>query len=429
MKEGQPMKTEQRTDRLYQHAKEVYGDYGVNTDEVLAQLASIPISLHCWQGDDVGGFENAGEGLSGGGIMATGNYPGKARNGEELRRDLERAMSLIPGKTRLNLHAIYAEFSGKKVERDQLTIDHFRNWLDWAKQKGVGLDFNPTFFSHELAGSGYTLSSNNPEIRSFWVEHAKRCREIAAVLGRELGSPTVNNIWIPDGSKDLPVDRLGPRIRLKESLDEIFAVPYDRQHLVDAVESKLFGIGSEAYVVGSHEFYMGYVMQNEVVPCLDMGHFHPTEGIADKVTALRTFGKNILIHVSRGVRWDSDHVALLNDDLIALALELKRSDSLARVYFALDFFDASINRITAWVTGARALLKALLFALLEPTDLLAQAEKSGNYGDRLALMEEFKALPWGAVWEHHCQNQAMPGGAEWLRNVNDYAAGVLAKRR
>jgi L-rhamnose isomerase len=422
------MNNEKKTEELYQYAREVYAGYGVNTDEVLARLASIPISLHCWQGDDVGGFENAGEGLSGGGIMATGNYPGKARNGEELRQDLELAKGLIPGKTRLNLHAIYAEFSGKKVDRDRLTIDNFRNWLDWAKQNKIGLDFNPTFFSHQLADSGYTLSSKEPEIRRFWVEHAKRSREIAAGFGKELGSPAVNNIWIPDGSKDLPVDRLEHRELLKESLDEILSVPYDREFLIDAVESKLFGIGSEAYVVGSHEFYMGYVMQNEVVPCLDMGHFHPTEGIADKVTALRAFGKDILIHVSRGVRWDSDHVVLLTDDLIALAQELKRSDSLKHVYFALDFFDASINRITAWVTGARALLKALLFALLEPTDLLTQAEKSGNLGDRLALMEEFKALPWGAVWECYCQRQAIPGGAEWLSNVKDYEAAVLARR-
>jgi L-rhamnose isomerase len=422
------MNTEKQTDQFYQHAKEVYAGYGVNTDEVLAKLATIPISLHCWQGDDVGGFENAGEGLSGGGIMATGNYPGKARNGAELRQDLDQAMSLIPGKTRLNLHAIYAEFSGKKVERDQLSIANFRNWVDWAKQKGIGLDFNPTLFAHELANSGYTLSSKDPGIRRFWVEHAKRSREIAAALGEELGTPAVNNIWIPDGSKDLPVDRLGPRKLLKESLDEIFSVPYERRYLIDAVESKLFGIGSEAYVVGSHEFYMGYAMQNEVTLCLDMGHFHPTEGIADKVSALRTFSKDLLIHVSRGVRWDSDHVVVLSDDLIALAQELKRSDALDHVYIALDFFDASINRITAWVTGARALLKALLIALLEPTDLLADAESSGNLGNRLALMEEFKSLPWGAVWERYCRRQATPAGTEWLRNVKEYEADVLGKR-
>jgi L-rhamnose isomerase len=412
----------------YQSAKETYGLFGVDTDAVLAELERIPISLHCWQGDDVTGFEGTA-GLSDGGIMATGNYPGRARNGEELRRDMETALSMIPGKHRVNLHALYAETEAKKVDRDQLTAAHFQKWIRWAKDQGIGLDFNPSFFSHPLAGSGYTLASKDEKVRRFWVEHGKRSREIAAAMGKELGEPAINNIWIPDGSKDLPVDRKGYRQILKGSLDEILAQKFDRKYLIDTVESKLFGIGSEAYVVGSHEFYLGYALQKDILICLDMGHFHPTEGISDKISAILTFAKGLLIHVSRGVRWDSDHVVILNDDLIALAQEVKRSNSFDQTYFALDYFDASINRIIAWVTGARALLKAILFALLEPTDLLLTEETKGRFGHRLALMEEFKTLPYQAVWDQYCATKNCPVGADWLKLVDDYEEKVLILRK
>ncbi|MCL6589477.1 MAG: L-rhamnose isomerase [Firmicutes bacterium] len=412
----------------YQPAKEAYAFFGVDTDAALATLEKISISLHCWQGDDVTGFEGV-DGLSGGGILATGNYPGRARNGEELRRDLQTALSLIPGKHRVNLHAIYAETEGNKVDRDQLTVAHFQKWIHWAKSQGIGLDFNPSFFSHPLAGSGFTLASKDEKVRRFWVEHGKRSREIAAAIGKELGSPAINNIWIPDGSKDLPVDRKGYRQILKQSLDEILERQFDRKYLIDSVESKLFGIGSEAFVVGSHEFYLGYALQKDILLCLDMGHFHPTEVISDKIPAILTFAKGILIHVSRGIRWDSDHVVILNDDLMALAQEVKRSNSFDRTYFALDFFDASINRITAWVTGARALLKAILIALLEPTDLLLEEEAKGRFGHRLALMEEFKTLPYQAVWDQYCAAKNCPVGVNWLKQVDAYEEKVLRLRK
>lgn len=408
-------------------AKAVYAQFGVNIDSVLKKMNEINISLHCWQGDDVGGFEVDANGLSGG-ILATGNYPGKARNGEELRKDLEKTLSLIPGKHRVNLHAIYAETDGKFVDRDQLTVEHFRKWIDWAKEKGVGIDFNPTYFSHPLAASGYTLSSTEEEVRSFWVRHGKRSREIAAAIGKELGTPCVNNSWIPDGSKDLPADRMEHRRILMKSLDEVYEQKFDKKYLLDAVESKLFGIGSESYVVGSHEFYMGYGLSRDVMVCLDAGHFHPTESIADKISSLLLYSSDVLLHVSRGVRWDSDHVVILNDELQAIAQEIKRSDAFGRVHIALDFFDASINRITAWVTGTRAAQKALLMALLEPTELLKEEEKKGNLGNRLALMEEFKLLPFGAVWNKYCQDQGVPVGAQWLHAVKEYEENVLLKR-
>jgi L-rhamnose isomerase len=415
-------------DEAYKLARDTYAAFGVNTDEVMKQLEKIPVSLHCWQGDDVTGFEKGVDGLSGGGILATGNYPGRARGGDELRQDLETAYSLIPGKHRLNLHSIYAETGGKFVDRDQLSAEHFQKWIAWAKVKGIGLDFNPSFFSHAMAASGYTIASKDEKVRRFWIEHGKRSREIAAAMGKELGTPCVNNIWAPDGSKDLPADRMGYRKILKESLDEILSAKFDVKHLIDTVESKLFGIGSEAYVVGSHEFYLGYSVKNGVMLCLDMGHFHPTEGVADKISSILTFNKGVLLHVSRGVRWDSDHVVILNDDLIALAQEVKRANAFDRVYFALDFFDASINRITAWVTGTRALLKALLFALLEPTELLMEEESKGNLGNRLALLEEFKTLPFNAVWNKYCLEKNTPAGADWLKNVKEYEEKVLFKR-
>jgi L-rhamnose isomerase len=412
----------------YERAREVYAAFGVDTDEVLKQMDSISISLHCWQGDDVTGFEEDVEGLSGGGILATGNYPGRARNGEELRQDLDKAMSLIPGKHRVNLHAIYAETEGKFVERDEIGPEHFKKWIDWAAQKGIGMDFNPTFFSHKMADSGFTLASDDKEVRDFWIRHAIQCREIAAEMGKALGSPSVCNVWIPDGSKDLPADRMKHRQILKEALDQVFEKKYDKNYLLDSVESKLFGIGSEAYVVGSHEFYMAYSMTRDVLLCLDAGHFHPTETIADKISSVLTFADQLLLHVSRGVRWDSDHVIILNDELQAIAQELKRCNAFGRVHFGLDFFDASINRITAWVTGTRAALKAIMIALLEPTQILKDAEDKGDFGTRLAMMEEFKALPFGAVWDQYCMARGVPVGVEWLGSVKEYEKDVLSKR-
>ncbi|AZT91040.1 L-rhamnose isomerase [Caldicellulosiruptor changbaiensis] len=414
----------------YERAKEVYAQFGVDTDEVLEKMKEIKISLHCWQGDDVTGFEEATKGMGGGGILATGNYFGKARNGQELRQDLEFAMSLIPGKHKVNLHAIYAETNGKKVDRDQLSVEHFEKWINWAKEKGIGLDFNPTFFAHPKASSGYTLSNKNESIRKFWIQHAIKSREIASAMGKETGQPCINNIWIPDGSKDFPVQRYEHRKILKESLDEIFDAKVDKQYLIDSVESKLFGIGSEAYVVGSHEFYMGYVFtsKHDIAICFDLGHFHPTETISDKISAVLAYSKKILLHLSRGMRWDSDHVVILNDEVLSVAQEVKRSNGFDNVYFALDFFDASINRITAWVTGARAALKAILFALLEPTHLLIEAENEGNFGMRLALLEEFKTLPFSAVWNKYCYDSGVPVGSTWLEKVTEYEEKVLKNR-
>lgn len=416
-------------EKSYDLAKSAYTAFGVDTDAVLKKMDSIKISLHCWQGDDVTGFETGVDGISGGGILATGNYPGRARNAEELRQDLDKAFSLIPGKHRLNLHAIYGETGGKFVERDEISTEHFRNWIDWAKTRGIGIDFNGTFFSHKMADSGYTLSSKDKEVRSFWLRHGRRCREIAADIGKELGTPCVNNVWIPDGSKDIPADRMTHRKILKDSLDELFEDKYDSSFVLDAVESKLFGIGSESYVVGSHEFYMGYAVKNDMMLCLDSGHFHPTECISDKVSSMLNFLDELLLHISRGVRWDSDHVAILNDDVLAIAQEVKRCDAFNRIHFGLDFFDASINRISAWVTGSRAVLKSIMIALLEPSRKLLEEENSGRLGNRLALMEEFKMLPYAAVWNKYCMEKGVPAGADWLSAVSEYEADVLDRRK
>lgn len=410
----------------YTAAKARYAEMGVDTEGAMAALARIPISLHCWQGDDVGGFESAGGDL-GGGLAVTGNYPGKARTPDELRADLDRALSLIPGKHRLNLHAFYGEFGGKKVDRDQIEAKHFQSWIDWAKSNGMGMDFNPTCFAHPKAEDGFTLSHAKKGIRDFWIEHCVRSREIGAYIGKSLGSPTVTNVWIPDGFKDTPVDRLAPRQRLEDSLDKVFAKKLNPKHNLDAVESKLFGIGSESYVVGSHEFYMGYAIKNQKLLCLDAGHFHPTEGIADKISSVLMFVPEILLHVSRGVRWDSDHVVTLDDALQAIANELVRNKALARTHIGLDFFDASINRIAAWTIGTRNTLKALLIALLEPP-ALRESEKSGDLTARLALMEDAKGLPWGAVWDAYCEKQGVPAGNYWMADVKSYEASVLAKR-
>ncbi len=412
--------------QAYHFANERYAELGVDTEAVIASLAKIPISLHCWQGDDVGGFENLGTGLTGG-IAVTGNYPGKARTPDELRSDLEKALSLIPGRHRVNLHAFYGEFGDKKVDRNAIEPKHFQNWIDWAKQHKLGMDFNPTCFSHPKAADGFTLSHADRGIRNFWIEHCIAAREIGAVMGKSLGSTTVTNVWIPDGYKDTPADRLSPRKRLADSLDKIFNKPLNPKHHLDAVECKLFGIGSESYVVGSHEFYMGYAVKNQKLLCLDAGHFHPTEGIADKITSVLMYVPEILLHVSRGVRWDSDHVVTLDDALQSIANELVRNKFLNRTHIGLDFFDASINRISAWVIGTRNTIKSLLIAMLEPPALM-EAERSGDLSARLAWMEEAKSLPWSAVWDQYCSVSGVPVGQKWLHDVRSYESSVLAKR-
>jgi L-rhamnose isomerase len=417
-------------EKAYELARERYASLGVDTDQAMERLASIPISLHCWQGDDVGGFEND-EGLTGGGIQATGNYPGKARNADELRADLEMTYRMLPGKHRLNLHAIYAETGGKKVERDALTYEHFSRWTEWAKANGLGMDFNQSYFSHPLANDGFTLSSRDEGIRRFWVDHGIACRKIGEQMGKTLGTPCVTNVWIPDGYKDIPVDRKTPREILRRSLDEMFAEPLDPRYHLDAVECKLFGIGSESYVVGSHEFYMGYAMANRdrrLLLCLDAGHFHPTETIADKISSVLLYLDEILLHVSRGVRWDSDHVVILSDDLRAIGEELVRGDYLGRTHIGLDFFDASINRVAAWVIGTRCMIKSLLLALLEPIETLRRVEIDNDLTARLALMEENKTLPFGAVWDYYCEKMGVPVGAAWLEEVRCYEKSVLSKR-
>jgi L-rhamnose isomerase len=414
------------THHAFQIACEQYADQGVDVERALRLLPTVPLSLHCWQGDDVGGFENLGGGL-GGGIAVTGHYPGKAGLPEELRSDLEKALSLLPGRHRVNLHAMYGEFDGRKVDRDEIEPAHFRHWIEWAKHHRLGLDFNPTCFSHPKAADGLTLSHPDRGIRSFWIEHCRRAREIGAVMGRALRTPCVTNVWIPDGFKDTPADRKAPRERLAESLDAVFKKPLSPRHNLDAVEPKLFGLGAESCTVGSHEFYLGYAITRRKLLCLDAGHFHPTESIADKVSSVLQFVPEILLHVSRGVRWDSDHVVTFNDDLTATLREVVANGYLDRVHIGLDYFDASINRIAAWVIGSRNVLRALLLALLEPPGI-RQAEANQDFTTRLALQEESKSLPFGAVWNYYCQRQDVPVGAAWIREVKDYEKKVLNKR-
>jgi L-rhamnose isomerase len=421
------MSTDTAIESTYSAARERYAGIGVDTEAALARLKQIPISLHCWQGDDVAGFESMGETL-GGGLAVTGNYPGKARTPAELRADLEKVYSLLPGKHRLNLHAFYGEFGGKKPDRNEITVDHFRGWIDWAKSRGVGLDFNPTFFSHPKAADGFTLAHADAGIRQFWIEHGIACRRIGAFMGEALGTACVTNVWIPDGYKDLTVDRRGPRERLAASLDSIFREPLDPRHNRDAVESKLFGIGSESYVVGSHEFYLGYAIRHGTLLCLDTGHYHPTEMVSDKLSAVFQWLDEVLLHVSRGIRWDSDHVVVQTDELQALAHELVRNDYLNRTHIGLDYFDASINRVAAWVIGARAMIKALLIALVEPTARLRELENTGDFTGRLAMLEECKMLPFAAVWDYYCLSSAVPVGPAWLDEVHRYERDVQSKR-
>ncbi len=411
----------------YASASECYARLGVDTGAALEKLAQIPISLHCWQGDDIGGFEGRG-GDVGGGLAVTGNYPGRARTPDELRADIDKALSLIPGRHRINLHAGYAETGGRRVERNELEPKHFTNWLDWARSGGLALDFNPTYFAHPLADDGFTLAHPDAGIRRFWIEHGQACRRIGAFFGQGTGAPCVTNVWIPDGYKDLPADRKAPRERLIAALDELFAEPLDSSRNLDAVECKLFGLGSESYVVGSHEFYLGYAISRKKALCLDSGHFHPTETISDKISAVLPWVERLLLHVSRGVRWDSDHVVILSDELRAIATELARGDYFPRVHIGLDFFDASINRVAAWVIGARATLKALLLALLEPSAKLREMESSGDFTGRLALQEELRSLPFGAVWDACCERSGVPQGIAWLDEIRRYEAEVLSRR-
>jgi len=414
----------------YEIARGAYSALGVDTEAAIERAARVPISVHCWQADDVRGFETPQE-APGGGLLATGNYPGRARNADELRRDLEEVLSLVPGVHRANVHAIYAETGGKKVDRDALEPKHFAGWIAWARKRGIGLDFNPTFFAHPKAADGLTLSHPDPGIRAFWIAHGIACRRIGEAMARELGTPCGVNLWIPDGSKDLPADRWGPRRRLVESLDAIYAdaLGIDRRLCLDSVESKLFGLGSEAYVVGSHEFYLAYALARGLAVCLDMGHFHPTETVHDKLSAILAFADWLLLHASRAVRWDSDHVVLFDDDVRAVFQELVRGEALGRVKVALDYFDASINRVAAYIIGARAVRKAVLYALLEPGDRLGALEAEGKGAQKLALMEEMKTMPFGAVWDMLCLRAGVPPAGGWVPKVEAYEKDVLAMRR
>lgn len=422
------MEKRELTERAYLFAREQYAGIGVDTEKALVRMDEVVVSLHCWQADDVGGFETPDASLSGGGIQATGNYPGKATTIAEMRKDLEKVLSLLPGKYRLNLHAFYGDFGGKFVDRDQIEPVHFQSWIDWCRAQGIGMDFNPSFFSHPKAQSGFTLSSKDEGIRLFWVEHLKKCRKISAEIGKQLGTPCVMNIWIPDGSKDVPIDRNGHRVLLKKSLDEALAVEYPREYLKDALESKLFGIGAESMTVGSQEFYLGYAIKNNKLICLDNGHFHPTEQVGDKISSCLLYVDELLLHLTRPIRWDSDHVVTLNEDVQLIASEIIRNDFLKRVNVGLDFFDASINRLGAYVIGTRAVKKAFMYALLEPTSRLTEIEAEGRLFERLARLEELKTKPFGAVWDYYCLKSGVPVAEDYIAEVQDYEQNVLSGR-
>ena len=413
--------------KMYEYAKEQYAKLGVDTDVAIEKLENIAISLHCWQGDDVRGFENPDGDLTGG-IQATGNYPGKARTIEELRMDLEKTYSMIPGNHRLNLHASYGDFSEGKADRDEIEPKHYKSWVEWAKKNNLGIDFNPTCYSHPKSDDGLTLSHPDEKIRNFWIEHCKRARKIGEYIGKELGKPCVTNVWIPDGFKDTPVDRLGPRKRLNDSLDQIFQEKINPEYNLDAVECKLFGIGSESYVVGSHEFYMGYAVKNNTLLTLDAGHFHPTEVISNKISSALLFADQLLLHVSRPVRWDSDHVVTFDDELKEIAHEIIRNDFVDRVHIGLDFFDASINRIAAWVIGTRNMQKALLYALLEPTEMLIEKENELDFTTRLYMLEDLKTYPFGIVWDYFLEKNGKKASVECLEDIRQYEKDILSKR-
>lgn len=423
------MPTAKKISAAYKLAQDAYAAVGVDTEKAIKRASALPISLHCWQTDDVAGLEPPREGLDGGGIMATGGYPGRARNGDEVRSDISKVLSLLPGKQRFNLHASYAETDGQAVDRDALKPEHFANWVTWARRERIGLDFNPTYFAHPLANDGFTLSHADKSIREFWIEHGKVSRRIAQHFAEKLRTPCVNNHWVPDGAKDVPADRFGPRHRLAESYDAIFAdQQVDTAKCIDAVEGKLFGLGSEEYVVGSQEFYSNYALTRQKMLCLDLGHYHPTESVADKVSAHLEFHPKLLVHTSRPVRWDSDHVVILDDAVRNFFLEIARGNAWNRINIALDFFDASINRIAAYVIGTRATRQAMLCGLLDPSAQLRAAENEGRGHERLALMEYSRALPWGAVWDELCRRADVPAGADWLKDVDRYEKTVLAKR-
>lgn len=413
----------------FQIAKNEYAQLGVDVDSALEALKKVPLALHCWQTDDVGGFETPDSVLSGGGIQVTGNYPGKARTIEEMRMDLDKVYSMLPGNHRLALHMSYGEFGGKKVDRDEAGPEHFKGWADWAKERKLGMDFNGTFFSHPKANDGLTLSHPDDAIRKFWIEHGKRSREVSDMFGRELGTPCICNTWIPDGTKDLPVDRMGYRARLIESLDEMMKPKYPYNNMRDSVETKLFGIGSESYVVGSHEFYMGYAATRDIMITLDTGHFHPTESIADKLSSVYLFFKELMLHVSRPVRWDSDHVVIFNDDVADLTREIVRSGRIADTHIGLDFFDATMNRIGAYVIGSRAVLKGLLAAFLEPHKKLLEYDREGNAFARLALLERARTMPFGTVWDHYCKEMGVIEDYRLIDEVMDYEKKVLLGRQ
>lgn len=413
--------------KRYEEAKELYEKVGVDTELAIKKLSQVSVSMHCWQGDDVAGFEGA-KGPSGG-IQATGNYPGKARNPKELMDDMDMALSLIPGTHRINLHASYGVFEdGKTTDRDSLKPEHFRPWVEYARDRGLGIDFNPTFFSHPLADSGLTLSHTDEEIRRFWINHGKACLKISEYIGKELNKPCLMNIWIPDGYKDIPADRYSPRKRLMDSLDEILATDFDKEYVQISVESKVFGIGLESYTVGSHEFYMNYASTRGVLCLLDSGHYHPTETISDKIPSLLLFSDKVALHVTRPVRWDSDHVVLFDDELREIAKEIIRNDALDRVLIGLDYFDASINRISAWVVGMRNMMRALLYALLLPNEMLAQYQNKGNFTEQMILQEELKTYPFGDVWNYFCEKMDVPIREMWYKKVKEYEENELLKR-
>lgn len=415
------------TKKMYDAAKEIYAAYGVDTDKAMELVASVPVSMHCWQGDDVGGFENPDGDLTGG-IQVTGNYPGKARNLSELRADFDKAASLIPGKKRINLHAIYLDSNGEKVSREKIEPKHFDSWIEWAKSRNYGIDYNPTCFSHPMSSDGLTISHPDKAVRDFWIEHCIGSRKVAAYIGEKLGNTVVTNFWMPDGFKDIPADRYGARLRMKESYDEIFKEQIDTKFNKDSIESKVFGIGAESCTMGSGEFCLGYAAKNGKLLTLDTGHFHPTEVVSDKISSTLLFLDEILLHVSRPVRWDSDHVVIYDDELRAIACEIFRGGFTDRVHIGLDFFDASINRIAAWTIGTRAMQKAMLYAALEPSALLRELEEKGDYTSRLALMEELKSLPFSAVWDMYCEKEGVPVRSAWLDEVKTYEKNVLSGR-
>ena len=418
---------EEQLQIAYEDAKAQYAALGVDIDQAVEKLDKLSISIHCWQADDVSGFENP-EGELTGGIQTTGNYPGKARTIEELRSDLEKVISLVPGHHRISLHATYGDFGGEFVDRDKVEPRHFQSWIDWAKEKNVMLDFNSTFFSHDKTNSGYTLSDFDPEIRRFWKDHLRQCRKIAAEIGRQQGDPCIHNIWIPDGEKDKTVSRYEHRRLLQESLDEVLSEKISTNYLKDCVECKLFGIGSESYVVGSHEFYMGYAVKNNMLLTLDAGHFHPTEVISDKLSSMLLFVPEITLHVSRPERWDSDHVVILTDELLAISQEIVRSGHMDRIHMGLDYFDASINRIGAYVVGIRSAQKAMLQALMEPTAKLREYEKQDKNFERMAYLEELKGMPWNALYNYYCNKQAIPVGDAFIKEIQAYESEITSKR-